>query len=436
MKGLPRHEHYKDSGVSWIEEIPFSWRTERAKWLFQRMERPIRPEDGVVTAFRNGQVTLRKNRREEGFTNALQEHGYQGIRKGDLVIHAMDAFAGAIGVSDSDGKSTPVYSACIPRDKYYVNNYYYAYLLRYMSQSGFIQALAKGIRERSTDFRFNDFANLWLPIPSREEQDKIVSFLDQKTAEIDEAIDKKQRLIELLKEQKAILIDQAVTKGLNPNVPVRGSGIEWMGEIPLHWEAKRLSYLAHLLQTGPFGSQLHQEEYIEDGIPVINPSQLFDGRIKPDRKVTVTEKTSIRLARHKLASGDVVFARRGEMGRCGLTAPEQAGWLCGTGSILFRPNKKFVYPQFAVIALGCNFIKANLEYVSVGSTMDNLNTSILSKISIPIPPLGEQQKIIDHIRVINEDFDFLINRELKIIEMLYKMKQVVTSQAVTGKIKV
>ena len=81
MKGLPRHELYKDSGVSWIEEIPFSWRTERAKWLFQRMERPIRLEDEVVTAFRNGQVTLRKNRREEGFTNALQEHGYQGIRK-------------------------------------------------------------------------------------------------------------------------------------------------------------------------------------------------------------------------------------------------------------------------------------------------------------------------------------------------------------------
>ena len=157
MEGVSKYEHYKDSGLPWIEKIPSSWKTERAKWLFQKMERSVRPEDEVVTAFRDGQVTLRKNRREEGFTNALQEHGYQGIRKGDLVIHAMDAFAGAIGVSDSDGKSTPVYSACVPRGEHYVNNSYYAYLLRSLSQSGFIQALAKGIRERSTDFRFKRF---------------------------------------------------------------------------------------------------------------------------------------------------------------------------------------------------------------------------------------------------------------------------------------
>jgi len=97
---MQRYESYKPSGIQWVEKIPSHWGVERAKWLFNRMERPVRPEDDVVTAFRDGQVTLRTNRRTEGFTNALQEHGYQGIRKGDLVIHAMDAFAGAIGVSD------------------------------------------------------------------------------------------------------------------------------------------------------------------------------------------------------------------------------------------------------------------------------------------------------------------------------------------------
>ena len=268
MMSVPSYESYKDTSISWIQNIPTTWKIERAKWLFRKMERPIRPEDDVVTAFRDGEVTLRKNRREEGFTNAIQEHGYQGIRSGDLVISAMDAFAGAIGVSDSDGKSTPVYSVCIPSGEFYINNYYYAYLIRYMAKSGFILSLSKGIRERSTDFRFNDFANLYLPIPSKEEQDKIVEFLDRKTAEIDQAIEQKQRLIKLLKEQKAILIDRVVTKGLNPNVSMRDSGIEWIGEIPAHWRVEQLKYPLEILTdytaNGSFADLKNNVKYLDD----------------------------------------------------------------------------------------------------------------------------------------------------------------------------
>jgi len=104
----------KDSGLPWVGRFPAHWSVRRGKALFKRMARPVRPHDEIVTAFRDGTVTLRRNRREDGFTNSILEIGYQGIRKGDLVIHVMDAFAGAIGVSDSDGKSTPVYSACVP----------------------------------------------------------------------------------------------------------------------------------------------------------------------------------------------------------------------------------------------------------------------------------------------------------------------------------
>ncbi len=148
MTAFPKHDHYKDSGVEWLREVPEHWESEKGKWLFTKMERPVRPGDGVVTAFRDGQVTLRANRRTQGFTNALKEHGYQGIRQGDLVINAMDAPGGAIGISDSDGKSTPVYSACVSRIENNVTPPFYAYLLRHMALSGFIETLAKGIRER------------------------------------------------------------------------------------------------------------------------------------------------------------------------------------------------------------------------------------------------------------------------------------------------
>ena len=245
---LPKYEAYKDSGVEWIGSIPADWQLEKAKWLFTKADRPIRKDDEIVTCFRDGQVTLRKNRRTDGFTNALKEHGYQGIRKGDLVIHAMDAFAGAIGVSDSDGKSTPVYAACIPRRCETVNPYFYAYYMRDLALSGLIVSLAKGIRERSTDFRFNDFSNLTLPLPNYDQQTLIANFLDQKTAQIDAAIAIKEQQIELLKERKKIIIQQAVTQGLDPNVPMKDSGVEWIGQIPEHWEVKQSRFLFRVVR--------------------------------------------------------------------------------------------------------------------------------------------------------------------------------------------
>jgi type I restriction enzyme S subunit len=124
---IQKYTTYKPSGVEWLGDIPEHWEVRKGKWLFIKNSRPVRKNDDIVTCFRDGEVTLRINRKIDGFTNALKEHGYQGIRKGDLVIHNMDAFAGAIGVSDSDGKSTPVYSACTERVQNSLNPYYYAY---------------------------------------------------------------------------------------------------------------------------------------------------------------------------------------------------------------------------------------------------------------------------------------------------------------------
>ena len=244
--GFRPYEAYKDSRVDWIGSIPSTWDVQRAKWLFKRMDRGVRPEDDIVTCFRDGEVTLRSNRRTEGFTTALKEIGYQGIRKGDLVIHAMDAFAGAIGVSDSDGKATPVYSACVPRQPNTVDPTFYAYYMRHLALSGFLVSLAKGIRERSTDFRFNDFAELEVPFPTLAEQRAIVSFLDEKCAKADGAVKIKEDQIALLRERRQIIIQDAVTRGLNPAVPMKDSGIDWIGQIPAHWENMPNKYLFRL----------------------------------------------------------------------------------------------------------------------------------------------------------------------------------------------
>ena len=212
--GLEPYPGYKDPGLPWLGEVPEHWDVERAKWLFTKMERPVRETDEVVTCFRDGVVTLRRNRRVGGFTESLKEIGYQGIRRGDLVIHGMDAFAGAVGVSDADGKGTPVYSVCEPAPG--ANAHYYSYVVREMARSEWILALAKGIRERSTDFRFGEFASQPVPLPPLDEQAAIVRFLDHADRRIRRYIAAKKKLIALLNEQKQAIIDRAVTRGLDP----------------------------------------------------------------------------------------------------------------------------------------------------------------------------------------------------------------------------
>ncbi len=208
-KGLNPDAKMKDSGIAWIGEIPEHWETRRAKFMFKKNKRGRRPEDEVITCFRDGQVTLRKNRRLTGFTESEKYDGYQGIRKGDLVIHQMDAFAGSIGVSDSDGMGTSVYHCCTPIGDF--NVYYYAYLIRQMAMSGFIQSLYKGIRERSSDFSFPVFGNQYLTIPPLDEQQAIVAYIEEKCEKIDKLVSELQSEIDYLKEYKQRLIADCVT---------------------------------------------------------------------------------------------------------------------------------------------------------------------------------------------------------------------------------
>ena len=209
-QGLNPNVKMKDSGIPWIGMIPEHWEEKRAKYLFVREKRPVSNSDEVITCFRDGQVTLRKNRRTSGFTESLKEIGYQGIKKGDLVIHQMDAFAGSVGISDSDGKGTPVYIVCTPLNKNVFNSYF-ALVIRRMGLNGYIQSLYRGIRERSSDFRFDVFASQRLPFPPVEEQCAIVNYIDTKCAKVNTLITELEAEIEHLKEYKQRLIADCVT---------------------------------------------------------------------------------------------------------------------------------------------------------------------------------------------------------------------------------
>lgn len=216
-KGLDPTVPMKDSGVEWIDKIPHDWAEARIKDVIRPIEKEVLESDEIVTCFRDGVVTLRRNRREDGFTVSFTENGYHGVDIGDLVIHGMDAFAGAIGCSDSRGKITPVVHVC----ETVGNNRYFMYYLRFMAFGNILMDLSNGVRIRSSDFR--NFARLGIfgvVVPPISEQDKIVDYLDTKCTQIDRLIAIKQAKIEKLNQYKKSLIYEYVTgkKEVNGNV--------------------------------------------------------------------------------------------------------------------------------------------------------------------------------------------------------------------------
>lgn len=205
--GLNPNAPMKDSGIPWAEHIPAHWNIEKGKYTFRLLQRPVKEDDGVITCFRDGEVTLRSNRREDGFTMSAKEYGYQGIEPGDLVVHGMDGFAGSIGISDSRGKGTPVLNVLDSEH----NKRYLMYYLRNMAYGDVFLALSTGIRVRSCDLSWKKLREIRIVLPPIEEQEKIANYIDRKLDEIQDAITNKTQQIETLKAYKSSLIYEYVT---------------------------------------------------------------------------------------------------------------------------------------------------------------------------------------------------------------------------------
>ena len=293
----------KDSGIQWIGAIPAHWDILRGKNVLRLLERPVKPEDDVVTCFRDGEVTLRKNRREEGFTNSLKEIGYQGIEPGDLIVHGMDGFAGAIGISDSRGKASPVLNVMDSNQ----NKRYLMYYLRAMAYKDVFMALSTGIRVRSCDLRWNKLSVFPFLIPTSHEQSAIAAYLDTQCAKIDEIIAQAKASIEDYKQWKASIIYEAVTKGLDPNAEMRDSGIEWIGKVPMRWKIVRLKYLLSTpLQYGANETGLPYDESLPRYIRITDIT--LDGKLKTSGMQSLSEEKS---EGYILDDEDILLARSG-----------------------------------------------------------------------------------------------------------------------------
>ena len=406
----------KDSGLPWIGIIPKHWECIRGKYILNYLSKPVKEDDGVITCFRDGQVTLRSNRREDGFTMADKEIGYQGIDVGDLVVHGMDGFAGAIGISDSRGKASPVLNVLETEQ----NKRFIMYYLRSMAYGDVFVAMATGIRVRSCDLRWNKLANFEYLVPPIDEQEKIVTFLDIKCSEIDALIADIQAQIETLEQYKRSTIAEAVTKGLNSKVELKNSTLEWIGTVPVHWEIKPNKYLM---------KKLKRIQPIYDGEDII--SLTVNGVIKRDLDNPSGKMPTSFDGYQFVYPGnllmclfdiDVTPRCIGLIKDFGLTSPAYSQFVLNNGV-----DASYYYYYY----LNLDFNKELLHLAK--NQRHSLNEEQFGAIKTVVPPFEEQKEIAKYLDEKCVEIDSCISAKKEQISTLEAYKKSIIFEYVTGK---
>jgi type I restriction enzyme S subunit len=441
---FPVYPEYKDSGVEWLGEVPSHWEVRRLRFLAEM--NPSKTEVANVSrstgvSFLPMEAVGEDGRLDLERTRPIQEveSGYTYFSEGDVafakITPCFENGKGAVmkGLVGGIGFGTTELIVVRPKPDHAGSDYlHWLFSSTPFRKLGEAAMYGAGGQKRVPDAFVRDFV---LGVPPLAEQSAIAAFLDRETGKIDALVAEQEKLIELLKEKRQAVISHAVTKGLDPNVPMKDSGVEWLGEVPEHWDLAPLSAVSLAIQTGPFGSQLHAQDYVEDHVPVINPANLQGGGISPNWSNTVLPEVRARLSEYILRYDDIVLSRRGEMGRCAVVEEREAGWLCGTGSLIIRLSEQVV-PRFVATFIRTPFVREWLALQSVGSTMDNLNASIASRLKMPVPPKEEQVSIMRQLEGQAGRLDRLVSEAQRAIELLKERRSALISAAVTGKIDV
>ena len=382
------------------------------------VQKPTRDDDGVITCFRDGEVTLRSNRREEGFTESLQEIGYQGIDVGDLVVHGMDGFSGSIGISDSRGKASPVLNVL---DTPY-NKKYYMYFLRAAAWAGLFISLATGIRVRTCDTNWGKLKEVIYAIPPIDEQEKIARFLDNKCAEIDSLSADIQSQIDTLERYKRSVITEAVTKGLDPDAEMKDSGIEWVGEIPVTWNIHPVYYY--------FGERRNKNYALAEQ----NLLSLSYGRVIRKSIDTVGGLLPASFNTYNIVEAGDIIIRPTDLQndkrslRTGLVT--EHGII--TSAYIDLMPKEDVNSEYFHYLLHAYDIQ-KVFYNMGNGVRQGLNYSEFSKLMVVAPPASDQTHIVEYLDAKCKEINEIITEKKNQLEVLDEYKKSLIYEYVTGK---
>lgn len=426
---MEKYVEYKDSGIPWIGNIPAHWSIQRGKNVLILLDRPVNQNDEVITCFRDGEVTLRKNRREDGFTVSLQEIGYQGVEPGDLVVHGMDGFAGSIGISDSRGKATPVLNVM---DSLH-NKRFLMYYLRMAAYKDVFMSLSTGIRVRSCDLRWNKLSIFPFVLPNPNEQDQIVNYIDENLKKIDTIIAEAKASIEEYKAWKASIIYEAITKGLDPDVEMKDSGVEWIGTIPNDWSVQRLKTLiCEPLQYGANETGIEYSDELPRYIRITDVTA--NGTLKENGKLSLPEEVA---GAYILQDCDILLARSGgTVGKAFFYKAEYGRAAFAGYMIRARVNPDMIHPKlvyFSTLSANYDDWKAT---TMTQATIQNIGANKYNDFYVVVPPIKKQELLVSYIENKTEEIDALITEKESLVLDLEAYKKSLIFETVTGKRKV
>lgn len=406
----PTYPSYKDSGIPWLGEIPEGWEVRRNLGLFDERKEVNFSEKQLLSVTIDRGIILQSEITSKKDSSKEDKSKYKLVRVGDLAYNKMRMWQGAIGCSEHEGIVSPAYIILAPREVAYARYFHYLYRTTIFIKEA--NRNSYGLCDDMNSLRYEDFKNIYSPVPPKEDIIRIVAFLDRKTAEVDEAIAKKQRLIELLNEQKAILINRAVTRGLNPDAPLKDSGVSWIGEIPAHWQTLPMRWIVKIATGGK-----DTVDRIDDG-----KYPFFVRSEKVERINSYSMDCEA-----VLTSGDGA----------------------GVGKIFHHVNGKFDFHQRVYAFTEFKSVTGRYFYYFLSSlfgyqmaqnmaksTVDSVRLPFLKEMIFCIPPISEQNHIVAILDNKIESINEFGNGVLKSIEKLQEYKQILIAHAVTGKIRV
>lgn len=407
----------KDSGIEWVKSIPNNWEVKKGKYCLQCVQKPVKKDDDVITCFRDGEVTLRSKRREDGFTISMKEIGYQGIDVGDLIVHGMDGFAGAIGISDSRGKASPVLNVLETNN----NKRYIMYYLRSMAYNGIFLSLSTGVRVRTCDTNWGKLRELLYIIPPKNDQDNIVSYLDSKCSEIDSLTDDIQSQIITLEEYKKSIISEVVAKGLDSNVDMKDSGIEWVGTIPKHWIVEKIKY--HLQRKEPRNP---------GDVQVLSVYREY-GVIPKDSRDDNHNVTSEDTSKYKYVKPGNLVINKMKAWQGSLAISEYEGIVSPAYFIYHFIDDVFNKKYFHYLIRSC--YKDEFRRISTGIREGqwDLPSRDFENELVLIPPKNEQNDIVNYLDSKCSEIDAIIQTKKEQLDVLAEYKKSLIYEYVTGK---
>jgi len=428
-----RYESYRDSGVTWLGMVPNSWDVSRIRHLFEIKKR-ISGTDGyeVLSITQQG---IKAKDIESGDGQLSADYSkYQVVEVGDFAMNHMDLLTGYVDISPKFGVTSPDYRVFSVRNKDVCFDKYFLYLFQAGYRNKIFYAFGQGSSQLGRwRFPTDEFNNFEFPLPPFGEQRAVVSFLDHEIAKIDALAAEQHRLTQLLSEKRQSVISALLTKGRNDAVPMKDSGIRWLGQVPAHWEVRKLSSLSTKITNGYVGPT--RDILVEEGVRYLQSLHIKRNRIKFDEPYYVTETWSQEHKKSILEKGDVLIVQTGDIGQVAVVPERFVGCNCHA-LIIVAPVRHVVSGEWLAWTLNADYGKHSLLSIQTGALHPHLNCGNVKDLYVPLPPLAEQNEIVAACEETTEKLDGLIAEAQAAITLLHERRTALIYAAVTGKIDV